>query len=97
MRTTFAALACCVLSACGTTPAPAPEAVVRTVEVPMQVSVPCIKQTPQRPAFRTEAEILSSTDYDASFWLWEEWEKLTAYTGQLEAILPACVQPKETP
>lgn len=91
MRMTLVALAC-VLSGCAAAP-PAPEPVVRTVTVDREIPVRCIRTVPVAPYFRSEAEILGpgpEANYDASFFVWEEWEKLTAYKDQLEALLPGC-------
>lgn len=92
MRMMLVALAC-ALSGCTAAPR-APEPIVRTVTVDREVAVRCVKVAPVAPAFRSEAEILGpgpEEDYDASFRLWEEWEKLTAYKDQLEAVLPPCL------
>lgn len=96
MRMMLVALVCCSasLAACGARPV-IPEPVVNVVETKIQVSMPCLEAMPEAPIFLTEFDILGpdeSHDYDASFLLWEEWEKLTAYKDQLEAVLPACVK-----
>lgn len=90
MRLMLAA-SCLSLAACSNVLPRQPEPVVRVVETKVQVSVPCLKEMPSRPAMRTEAEILALPNYDAGFALWEDWDVRRTYIDRLEAVLAPCV------
>jgi hypothetical protein len=58
------------------------------VRVP--VPVPCVKETPERPETRPEAEILAMPDYEATLTVWVERLALKAYSERAAALLEAC-------
>jgi hypothetical protein len=74
---------------CTTVPAQ-PESVVRTVEVKVPVPVPCVTAVPARPRFDTLADILMLRNADAALALMTQHNVLTAYVGELEAVVAAC-------
>lgn len=81
----------CSLAGCGSAP-PAPEPMVRTVEVRVPVPVPCIDAAaiPARPAVNSLAEILVMGNADAAAALMVQHNLLIGYAGELEAVVAGC-------
>lgn len=69
---------------------------VPKIEVPREVAVPtpiaCVgpADVPQRPATRTDDELLALDDYRALHALWAAYGRLRAYAGELEIIAQRC-------
>lgn len=61
-------------------------------KVSINVPVPCIKpeDLPQRPALRTEDELMAMDRYQRTLALQSDWKKLQAYRAELEAIAAGC-------
>lgn len=57
-------------------------------EVPVAVS--CVKNRPERPAFRDDAEVLALDDYRAVVALRVERERAKKYIGELEDVVEVC-------
>lgn len=63
-----------------------------TVRVP--VPVPCISHEarPQRPALRTEADLMAMDSYRRTLAAWSELLTLRAWSGELEAVVEGCAR-----
>ncbi len=84
----LAALAAVPLaSSCDTVPA---------VDVPKEVRVPvpvaCVDPAdlPERPALRTEADLMAMDTYRRTLAAWQDLKRWEAYGAKLEAITTAC-------
>lgn len=64
--------------------------VPRETRVP--TPVPCIApaDVPQRPALRTQAELLSLDSHRRTHAAWSDLTRLRAYVGELEAVVHGC-------
>ena len=80
---TKAALVCLLLSGCVLGPT-----VPAVVQVPVPVS--CVKEAPQKPETRAEAEILAMDDFAATLTTWTERLLLKAYAAKAEAVIAGC-------
>lgn len=60
--------------------------------VNVQVPVPCVDPAarPQRPATRTEADLLAMDTYRRTLAAWADLTSLRAYAGELEAVVEGC-------
>lgn len=86
-----------VLVGCSAAP-PAPEPIVRTVEVPVQVPVKCVKDRPARPAIMTLAQILDMPSAGAAVRiLGIQHEKLRAYADEMDAVIAPCLVDPQSP
>lgn len=74
---------CILLAGCGTAP-PA----TQIVEVP--VSVPCVKERPQRPAYEFDKLPADASDGRKVLALARDWVRARAYELQLEAVVAGC-------
>lgn len=69
---------------------------VPKVKVPervlVQVPSPCIDpaDVPQRPALRTEADLMAMDTYRRTLAAWSDLKRLEAYAGELEAVVQGC-------
>ena len=82
-----AAAALALASGCSSTPEIAvPERVL------VQVPVPCVQpdSRPQRPATRTEDDLLRMDTYGRTLAAWSDLARLRAYAGELEAVVEGC-------
>lgn len=61
-------------------------------EIPVPTPVPCIspEDVPQRPALRSDDELLALDDYRFVHALWAAYARLQGYAGALEAIARGC-------
>ena len=61
-------------------------------EVRVQVPVPCVDPAarPQRPATRTEPDLLAMDTYRRTLAAWSDLTRLRAYAGELEAVVEGC-------
>lgn len=71
----------------------APQPVIQTVTVKVPVSVPCLKVMPTKPDILPLDQVLALSDYEATIRLAQDHLKSLDYQQQIDAILPACVQP----
>lgn len=60
--------------------------------VAVQVPVPCVDAatSPQRPATRSEDDLLAMDRYRRTLAVWSELARLRAYAGELEAVVEGC-------
>lgn len=82
-----AVLAAALATGCSTVPEIAvPEKVL------VQVPVPCVHpdSRPQRPATRTEDDLLNMDTYGRTLATWSDLARLRAYAGELEAVVEGC-------
>ena len=63
-----------------------------TVQVP--VPVPCVAPAgrPQRPATRTEDDLMAMDTYRRTLAAWADLTRLRAYAGELEAVVEGCAR-----
>lgn len=67
-----------------------------TVDVPktvnVQVPVPCIDpaDVPQRPALRTEDDLMAMDTYRRTLAAWSDLTRLRGYAAELEAVVQGC-------
>lgn len=59
-----------------------------TVEVPVPVS--CIKESPPRPPFVSDAELAKMNDYQLPLALFRDREQRQGYEQKLEALMELC-------
>ena len=82
-----AVAALALASGCSTVPE------IRVPErVNVQVPVPCVDAAarPQRPATRTESDLLAMDTYRRTLAAWADLTSLRAYAGELEAVVEGC-------
>lgn len=77
------------LAACGT-PLPPPVEVPKVVNV--QTPVPCVDpaRRPQRPALRTEGDLMNMPRGLRTLAAWSDLKAYEAYTAELEAVVEGC-------
>lgn len=77
------------LAACTTVPE---VRIPETVRVP--VSVPCVspEARPQRPALRSETDLMSMDTYRRTLAAWSELLTLRAWSAELEAVVEGCAR-----
>lgn len=78
-----------LLAACTTVPE---VKIPETVRV--QVPVPCVspEARPQRPALRTEADLMAMDTYRRTLAAWATLETLRGYSAELEAVVEGCAR-----
>lgn len=80
-------IACAIALAGCATPRP-PIEIPKVVQIP--VPVPCIKAPMERPAFRTDGELVAMDDYRLVLELAADRLKRQGYEAVLEAQIAAC-------
>lgn len=75
------------LTACAGAPA---IEVPKTVQVPVPVA--CVTERPQKPALRTEADLMAMDRYRRTLAAWSDLKKLELYAAELEALVEACAR-----
>lgn len=68
----------------------APPRLPERVAIP--VAVACLDRIPDRPAFRSDRELLAQSDYAAVLALWLDRRLRQDYEAVIEAALQACVR-----
>lgn len=65
-----------------------------TIEAPdrvsIEVAVPCVKRAPERPVFRTEADLMNMPRGLRTLAVWSDLHKAEAYIAELEAVVEGC-------
>lgn len=57
-------------------------------DIPIATS--CVKQAPEKPATKSEPELLAMTEYAATITVWSERLLLKGYAEKAEAVISAC-------
>lgn len=75
-----------LLAGCASSPIEVPK------EVKVQVPVPCVDpaKRPQRPALRTQDELMALDTHRRTHAAWAELKRYEAYTRELEAVVEGC-------
>ena len=59
-------------------------------EVKVEVPVACVQERPQRPALRSEAELLALDRYRRTLAAWSDLKAYEAWAAELEAVVEGC-------
>lgn len=68
-----------------------PRIVYKPVEVRVPVPVSCIDRLPERPALRSDADLIALDDYGLVIALGRDRIAAAQYIRELEALLPPCL------